>query len=60
MTDGERNIGEEIFEGLREIKRGEVGRVVNVPSVGQIREKTGLSQSREVRKASARADPPGR
>lgn len=41
-----RNIGKEILDGLREIKRGEYGRVVNVPDVGKIREKTGLSQSR--------------
>jgi putative transcriptional regulator len=41
-----RNIGHEILDGLREIKRGEYGRVVNVPDVAKIREKTGLSQSR--------------
>lgn len=28
-----RNIGEEILDGLRELKRGEHGRVVNVPNV---------------------------
>ena len=28
-----RNVGMEILEGLRQLKRGEVGRVVNVPSV---------------------------
>lgn len=41
-----RNIGLEILEGLREINRGEYGRVVTIPSVTSIREKTGLSQSR--------------
>lgn len=41
-----RNIGEEILQGLRELKAGEAGRVVNVPPVGEIREKTGLSQAR--------------
>jgi putative transcriptional regulator len=41
-----RDIGAEILEGLREIKRGEVGRVINVPDVAQARRKTGLSQSR--------------
>ncbi len=46
MNSGKRDIGKEILEGLREIKRGEHGRVVNVPDVGKIREKTGLSQSR--------------
>jgi len=35
----------EILEGLRQLKRGEVGRVVNVPSVTIIRERTGLSQA---------------
>lgn len=39
-----RNIGIEILEGLRQLKRGEVGRVVNTPSVIAIRERTGLSQ----------------
>jgi putative transcriptional regulator len=46
MTKVKRDIGAEILEGLRELKRGERGRVVNVPDVGQIREKTGLSQAR--------------
>jgi putative transcriptional regulator len=39
-----RNVGTEIMEGLRQLKRGEIGRVVNVPSVATIRERTGLSQ----------------
>jgi len=46
MTRGKRNTGKEILEGLREIKRGEHGRVINIPDVSQIREKTGLSQIR--------------
>jgi putative transcriptional regulator len=46
MTRTKRNIGKEILDGLREIKRNEHGRVTNVPDVGRIREKTGLSQSR--------------
>jgi putative transcriptional regulator len=41
-----RNIGLEILQGLREIKRGEHGRVTTVPSVASIRERTGLSQAR--------------
>src|SRR5574337_1762011 len=41
-----RNVGREILEGLRELKRGEVGRVINVPSVTTIRERTGLSQAK--------------
>ena len=46
MARTKRNIGREILEGLREIKRGEYGRVSTVPSVASIREKTGLSQGR--------------
>ncbi len=45
MTD-KRDIGTEILDGIRQLKRGEAGRVVNVPSVREIRKKTGLSQSR--------------
>ena len=41
-----RNVGLEILKGLRELKRGEVGRVINVPSVATIRERTGLSQAK--------------
>lgn len=41
-----RDIGTEILEGLRQLKRGDSGRVVNTPAVRTIREKTGLSQSR--------------
>ena len=46
MAKAKRNIGQEILEGLQELKRGDFGRVINVPSVSSIREKTGLSQSR--------------
>lgn len=46
MAKAKRNIGREILDGLREIKGGDYGRVVNVPDVAIIREKTGLSQSR--------------
>jgi putative transcriptional regulator len=45
-TMAKRNVGREILEGLRELKRGEVGRVVNVPPVATIRERTGLSQAK--------------
>ena len=45
MPKAKRNIGLEILQGIREIKRGEHGRVINVPSVSSIRERTGLSQS---------------
>jgi putative transcriptional regulator len=46
MADRKRDIGREILTGLREIKAGSHGRVVNIPDVGTIREKTGLSQAR--------------
>ena len=46
MAESKRNIGLEILQGLREIKRGEYGRVINIPDVASIREKTGLSQAR--------------
>jgi putative transcriptional regulator len=46
MAKAKRNIGLEILEGIREIKRGEHGRVTNVPSVSSVRESTGLSQAR--------------
>jgi putative transcriptional regulator len=46
MAVSKRNIGKEILDGIREIKRGEYGRVTTIPSVASIREKTGLSQSR--------------
>lgn len=41
-----RDIGKEILDGVRELKGGKGSRVVNVPAVSDIREKTGLSQSR--------------
>jgi len=44
--NAKRDIGREILQGLREIKRGQHGRVVNLPNVASIREKTGLSQER--------------
>ncbi len=44
MPRPKRDIGLEILEGIREIKGGEHGRVINVPSVSAIRESTGLSQ----------------
>ncbi|MDD9980942.1 MAG: helix-turn-helix domain-containing protein [Gammaproteobacteria bacterium] len=46
MTEARRDIGEEILEGIRQLKRGEHGRIVNVPAISNIRKKTGLSQSR--------------
>lgn len=46
MARAKRNIGLEILEGVRQLKRGEHGRIIHVPSVAGIREKTGLSQPR--------------
>jgi putative transcriptional regulator len=45
MAKSKRDIGREILSGLRELKRGELGRVVNVPDVGEVRARTGLSQA---------------
>jgi hypothetical protein len=39
MAKTVRNIGQEILDGLRELKRGEHGRAVNAPNVARIREK---------------------
>ena len=44
MAKTKRNIGQEILAGIRQLKRGEHGRITIVPSVTTIREKTGLSQ----------------
>ena len=46
MAEAGRDIGQEILEGIRQIKRGEHGRIINVPAISSIRERTGLSQSR--------------
>lgn len=46
MTEEHRDIGREILEGLRELKREEHGRIVNLPDVASVREKVGLSQAR--------------
>lgn len=45
MAKRKRDIGREILDGIRELKRGEQGRVSTIPSVASIREKTGLSQA---------------
>ena len=44
MAKAKRDLGLEILEGLRQLKRGERGRVVTVPSVSSIRERAGLAQ----------------
>ncbi len=45
MGKPKRNLGEELLEGIRQIKKGQVGRVTVVPGVAKVREGTGLSQS---------------
>lgn len=45
MAKAKRDIGAEILEGIRQLKKGRTGRVTNVPSVANIRERAGLSQS---------------
>jgi putative transcriptional regulator len=46
MAKKTRDVGAEILQGLRDIKRGRIGRVINVPNVTATREKTGLTQAR--------------
>ncbi|HEX4591626.1 MAG TPA: helix-turn-helix domain-containing protein [Gemmataceae bacterium] len=46
MPKSKRNVSAEILQVLREIRRGQVGRVINVPDVAKTRKRTGLSQSR--------------
>lgn len=46
MPSKTRNVGQEILDGIRAIKRGEHGRVINLPDIAATREKTGLSQAR--------------
>ena len=44
MNEVKRDVGKEVLEGLQEIRRGEHGRVINVPDVIQVRKAAGLSQ----------------
>jgi putative transcriptional regulator len=45
MRKRPRNIGKEILQGLRQLKRGTVGRVITLPPIAEIRGRTGLSQT---------------
>ncbi len=45
MPASRRNIGAEILAAIRDLKAGRVGRVINVPPVSSIRERTGLSRT---------------
>ena len=49
MSKSKRSIGIEILDGIREIKRGEHGRVTKIPAVADVRERTGLYQSQFAR-----------
>jgi putative transcriptional regulator len=44
MRRRSRNVGQEILAGLRQLKRGEIGRVITLPPIAEIRKRTGLSQ----------------
>ena len=46
MARKTRDIAAEILQSLREIKRGKIGRVINVPNIAKTRARTGLSQAR--------------
>ena len=45
MVKKKRDVGAEILEGIRQIKRGEIGRIITVPPVSETRARVGLSQS---------------
>lgn len=45
MAERRRKIGQEILEGIRELKAGKRGRVSSIPSAARVREKLGVSQS---------------
>lgn len=45
MAESDRDIGSEILTGLRELKNGRRGRVLQFPSVSDARAQVGLSQS---------------
>ena len=46
MPKKARDIDAEILQSVREIARGRIGRVINVPDIATTREKTGLTQAR--------------
>ncbi len=45
MKKAKRDIGAEILEGIRELKRGRAGRVTTIPSIARTREAMSLSQA---------------
>ena len=44
-SSDKRDVGQEILDGIRQLKKGEVGRITNYPPVERAREKVGLSQA---------------
>lgn len=44
MATPRRDVGEEILAGIRELKRGESGRIRHMPPIARTRERMGLSQ----------------
>ena len=46
MAKAKRNVGKEILSGLKELRRGERGRITAMPDVARIHKSTGLSQAR--------------
>jgi putative transcriptional regulator len=40
------NVGREILKGIHELKHSQHGRIIDMRSVGPVRERTGLSQDR--------------
>ena len=42
MKEIKRDVGSEILDGLRELRSGEHGRVINVPEVIRVRKEAGL------------------
>ena len=49
MKEKDRDVGQEILSGLREIIRGEHGRIITVPDIAETRAKVGLSQTQFAR-----------
>ena len=40
-----RHIGKEILDGIRQLKKGKVGRIINCPPVAETRSRVGLFQA---------------
>jgi putative transcriptional regulator len=49
MARAKRDIGAEILSGIRELKRGESGRIAHLPPIAGTRERMGLSQAQFAR-----------